>query len=111
MKNVFTRVAITLVLFSSIILSCSSTTNTPSSPEAGYRYDDLPTELNESSAIAEYRAISKWSKLEITYYFVNGTGKLDGNIEHDLIRQAFDLWSAQTSLSLDRKSTRLNSSH
>lgn len=99
MKNVFTRVAITLVLFSSIILSCSSTTNTASSPEAGYRYDDLPTELNESSAIAEYRAISKWSKLEIAYYFVNGTGKLDGSIEHDLIRQAFDLWSAQTSLS------------
>jgi hypothetical protein len=98
MKNLFPRIAITLILFSSITLSCSLTTNTPSPSEPQYRYDRLPPETNQSSAIAEYRAISKWAKVEITYYFVNGTGKLDGNIERDLIRQAFDLWSAQTPL-------------
>jgi hypothetical protein len=98
MKNLFPRIAIALILFSSITLSCSLATNTPSSSEPQYRYDRLPPEINQSSAIAEYRAISKWAKVEITYYFVNGTGKLDGNIERDLIRQAFDLWSAQTPL-------------
>jgi hypothetical protein len=98
MKNLFPRIAITSILFSSIILSCSLTTNTPSSPEPEYRYDRLPSESNESSAMAEYRAISKWAKTEINYYFINTTGKLDGNIEQDVVRQAFDLWSAQTPL-------------
>src|SRR5215216_5492590 len=98
MKNLFPRIAITLILFSSVTLSCSLATNTPSSPEAQYRYDRLPPETNQSSAIAEYRTISKWAKVEINYYFINGTGKLDGNIERDVIRQAFDLWSQQTPL-------------
>jgi hypothetical protein len=98
MKNQFPRIAITLILFSSITWSCSLTTNTPSSAEPQYRYDDLPSQSNESAAISEYRAISKWAKVEINYYFINTTAKLDGNIEHDIVRQAFSLWSAQTPL-------------
>jgi len=98
MKNLFPRIAITLILFSSITLSCSLATNTPSSPDPQYRYDRLPPETNQSSAIAEYNAISKWARVGINYYFVNGTGKLDGNIERDAVRQAFALWSAQTPL-------------
>lgn len=98
MKGFFTRAAITLILLSSITWSCSSTTSTPAATEPEYRYDNLPAPSNQSAAIAEYRAISKWAKVELTYYFANSTGKLDGNIEHDLIRQAFDLWSAQTPL-------------
>jgi matrixin/thrombospondin type 3 repeat protein len=98
MKNLFPRIAITLILFSSITLSCSLTTSTPSSVEPPYRYDDLPSETNQSSALAEYRAISKWGKVEINYYFINTTAKLDGNIEHDVVRQAFALWSTQSPL-------------
>jgi hypothetical protein len=98
MKNLFPRIAMTLILFSSIASSCSLATNTPTSSEPQYRYDELPTETNQSSALAEFRAISKWAKVEITYYFVNGTDKLDGNIENDVIRQAFGLWSSQTPL-------------
>src|SRR5687768_17318622 len=98
MKNLFPRIAITLILFSSIAMSCSSTTDTPVSSEPQYRYDDLPSETNQSSALSEYRAISKWSKVEINYYFINTTSKLAGNIEHDVLRQAFDLWSAQSPL-------------
>lgn len=97
MKLSFPRLAIAMTL-SSIILSCSISTNILPSPEPQYRYDDLPTEGNEDAAISEYRAISKWAKIEISYFFVNGTGKLEGEIEHELIRVAFNLWSAHTPL-------------
>ena len=94
-----------LLLISSLMLACSLTipTASPGSPtEPGvdpeYRYDNLPSKVNESAAIAEYRAISTWDKLDISYTFVNGTGQLDGNVEHDLVRRAFALWAEQTPL-------------
>lgn len=62
-----------------------------------YRYDNLPDNSN-GQAIAEYRAISNWSKLDLTYFFVNGTEKLSGDSERELVRQAFGLWAAQTPL-------------
>ena len=92
---------IVLLLISSLMLACSLTipaASPVSTVEPEYRYDELPNPINESAAIAEYRAISTWDKLDITYAFVNGTGQLDGNVERDLIRQAFDLWAAQTAL-------------
>ena len=92
---------IVLLLISSLMLACSLTipaASPVSTTEPEYRYDELPSKVNESAAIAEYRAISTWDKLDITYVFVNGTGQLDGNVERDLIRQAFDLWAAQTAL-------------
>ena len=80
-------------------LACSTVPqSTPTSTETGYRYDDLPTEANESAAFAEYQAISKWSTLDLTYTFVNGTDKLAGETEWDLVRQAFALWASQTPL-------------
>jgi hypothetical protein len=54
--------------------------------------------VNESAAFSEYRAISKWDDLDITYFFENGTDQLDGDLERDLIRRAFALWSAQSPL-------------
>jgi hypothetical protein len=98
MKNLFPRIALTLILFSSITLSCSLTTNTPASTGPDYRYDPLPSETNRSSAIAEYNAISKWAKVEVNYYFINDTSKLEGDTEREVIRQAFALWAAQTPL-------------
>ena len=92
---------IVLLLISSLMLACSLTipaASPVSTTEPEYRYDELPSKVNESAAIAEYRAISTWDKLDITYAFVNGTGQLDGNVERDLIRQAFALWAAQTAL-------------
>jgi hypothetical protein len=87
------------------LLACSLTIPTPSpnaepGAEAGpeYRYDDLPAPVNESAAISEYRAISRWDALDITYYFENGTDQLNGEVERDLIRRAFALWSDQTPL-------------
>jgi hypothetical protein len=90
------------LFISSLLLACSLTipTTTPAEPEVEtpYRYDDLPSKVNESSAIAEYRAISTWDKVDITYSFVNGTGQLQGDVERDLVRRAFALWSGQTAL-------------
>jgi len=84
------------------MLACSLTIPTASSPGPGaeprYRFDELPNQTNENSAISEYRAISKWDKLEITYFFANGTDKLQGDTERELISQAFNLWAAQTPL-------------
>lgn len=98
MKQLFTRITILWLLISGLMLACSLTIPTTSSPEPQYRYDDLPDKANESQAISEYRAISKWDTLEITYFFENGTDKLGGDVERDLIRRAFALWSEQTPL-------------
>ena len=101
MRRSFHRVFATLFI-SSLLLACSLTipTASPAQPstEDPYRYDELPLPANESVAISEYRTISTWDKLDITYSFVNGTGQLQGDVERDLIRRAFALWSDQTAL-------------
>ena len=101
MRVSFRRMLAALFI-SSLLLACSLTipTASPAQPtgETPYRYDELPLPVNESSAIAEYRAISTWDKLDITYAFVNGTGQIQGDVERDLIRRAFALWSDQTPL-------------
>jgi hypothetical protein len=88
-------------------LACSMFTPASPSPsgpvdqsqsEPDYRYDDLPSPSAESAAFSEYRAISQWNKLELTYFFINGTEKLQGAEEQDVVRQAFDLWAESTPL-------------
>jgi len=105
MKGPFNRIKTTLLLISSLMLACSLTIPAASSPEPQYRYDDLPDKLNESKAISEYRAISKWDDLDITYFFENGSDQLDGDVERDLVRQAFALWSEQTPLTFTEGSS------
>lgn len=97
MTESFRRISIKFVLISSLLLACSMTIPT-APPETEYRFDDLPDRVNESSAIAEYRTISAWDKADITYVFVNGTDKLEGDVERDLVRRAFALWAAPTLL-------------
>ena len=97
MRRSFRRVGLSLFI-SSLLLACSLTIPGASTPEPEYRYDELPSKVNESAAIAEYHAISTWDKQDITYVFVNGTDQLEGNVERDLIRRAFALWAEQTSL-------------
>src|SRR5215216_7167937 len=92
------RITIPLMI---VMLACSVTPSLPSlSTPTGtdYRYDELPTKANESAAFEEYQAISKWSSATIAYYFINGTDQLDGDIEREIVSQAFALWSAQTPL-------------
>lgn len=87
---------VSLLIF---LQACGAMPSVPADPEElTYRYDDLPIPANESAAFAQYQAISKWSRMDITYYFINGTEKLEGDTERELVRQAFDLWAAQTPL-------------
>jgi len=80
-----------------LTLACSQLTN-PSTPstESTYTYDELPAAGDEDAAVSAYRAISRWNKLDINYFFINGTAKLQNNDEQNVIRQAFELWAQQT---------------
>ena len=109
MKQPLRRAWFPWILATGLLLACSLTIPATSGPapevEPGYRYDDLPDRVNESAAISEYRAISKWDGLDITYFFENGTDQLEGQIERDVIRQAFALWSDQTPLTFTESSS------
>ena len=96
------RIYVYLILGLLWMFACSNLT--PSSTEGtGYRYDSLP---DANSAVAEFRALSKWDKTTITYFFINGTERISGNTERELIRQAFALWSSETSLTFTETSSR-----
>lgn len=90
----------TIVIFGILIimsLACSSLT--PSAePQTSYRYDSLPDAGRNDKTVAEFRAISQWGKNSLTYYLINGTKKINGNTERDLIRAAFALWADETPL-------------
>ncbi|MFZ0544563.1 MAG: matrixin family metalloprotease [Candidatus Promineifilaceae bacterium] len=61
--------------------------------EPSMSYDNIPEKNNMSNAMAEFTAISKWSKNDLAYVFLNGTETLPGDTEKDLVRQAFQLWA------------------
>ncbi len=67
-----------------------------SQPE--YRYDNFPDPSNLSNSVAEFRAISKWSQTELSYYFINDTERLGVEEQRQLIREAFDTWAAVSPL-------------
>src|SRR5689334_25256378 len=87
-----------LFLISSLMLACSFTVPISSSSGIQFRFDELPTKAEQSSAIANYEAISSWDKKELTYAFVNGTDQLPGDTGRQAISRAFGLWAAQTPL-------------
>ena len=78
-------------------LACSFSAPSGASSGKGYRYDNLPSSSTRS-AIAEYNAVSSWDKTTIRYFFANGTDKIGGDREKELVRAAFDLWADQTPL-------------
>ncbi len=89
--------SIVIAFIGMVALACTfSPASNPSS--TGYRYDDLPDGATTSATISEYEVISAWDKTSITYFFRNGTGKIAGDREQEIIRAAFDLWAAQTPL-------------
>ncbi len=104
MRHSFTRhnTFIIIVIFL-VLLACSSLTPTP---EANliYRYDNLPNAGEEDEPAARFRAISQWGKTNLAFYFANGTAKINGTIERDLIRAAFQLWADETPLTFNEVS-------
>lgn len=95
-----------MIVLALVTIACGTSTAVPATSEPEYRYDDLPEAGDESAAFSEYRAISQWGKLEISYFFINGTEKLSSNDEQAMVRQAFDLWAAQTSLTFTEVTNR-----
>ena len=94
------------LLFSLLLLlplvSAACNTSAPATSEAiTYRYDNLPDEADTSAAVAEFRAISKWHKYDLTYSFINSTNKLAGESERELVREAFAIWAAATPLTFN----------
>jgi len=104
MRHSFSTNLLTLV-FVLLFTSVACSTITPSAePDHTYRYDNLPVAGQEDDAIAKYRAISQWGKTNIAYSFMNGTGKISGDTEQDLVRAAFALWAEQTPLTFNESS-------
>ena len=106
MKHSARQIILVLTLLTA--LACSGLPGVSSTPatEPEYRYDDLPAPVNEDSVISKYRAITQWSKLDINYFFVNDTNKLDGDSERELVRQAFGLWAQETPLTFTEVASR-----
>jgi len=105
-KRLSRKVSALLFIFLATTLACSTLANSSPPDKTEYRYDDLAVAEDEDAAISEYRAISQWDKFNIAYFFINGTDKLQGNIETDVVRQAFDLWAQQTPLTFTEVSNR-----
>ncbi|MFN8382794.1 MAG: matrixin family metalloprotease [Anaerolineales bacterium] len=101
MRNSFIKhVVFIFILLFFTSLACSGITPAAEA-ELSYRYDNLPNAGKEDESISKYRAISQWGKTNISYFFVNGTNKINGETERDLIRAAFQLWADKTPLSFN----------
>jgi len=91
-------IALTVALIAGVALACSFSLP-GAAPSGGYRYDNLPDAPDPlTGELAEYRAVSQWDKTELAYTFINGTEKIAGERERELVRAAFDLWAAETPL-------------
>ena len=71
-------------------LACSSLA-APAAAETRYRYDSLPNAGDDNKTVAEFNAISQWGKTNIAYYFMNGTERISGDTEQDLVRAAHQI--------------------
>ncbi|MEK6751545.1 MAG: matrixin family metalloprotease [Chloroflexota bacterium] len=101
MRNSFPKhLALIVVLLLIVSLACSIFAPA-ANPETSYRYDNLPDAGDEDETALKYRAISQWGKTSLTFYFINGTGKISGETERDLIRAAFKLWADETPLTFN----------
>ena len=101
MRHSFIKHVVFIIFLLFITSLACSRTLPASETEASYRYDNLPDAGDEDESISKYRAISQWGKTNISYFFVNGTNKINGDAERDLTRAAFKLWADETPLSFN----------
>lgn len=92
-----------IIFIACAALGCSLSLPVGAPSQNGYRYDNLPDDIHGDTA--EYKAVSSWDKSNITYFFVNGTEKISGDHEKELVSAAFDLWAAQTPLTFNEASS------
>ncbi len=101
MRHPFLKHLVFIFILLSVVSIACTFSATAAESETGYRYDNLPDAGDEDETVLKYRAISQWGKTNISYFFINGTGKLSGEIERDLIRAAFNLWAGETPLTFN----------
>ncbi len=112
MRKVFTLTIQALIISSFFLatIGCSGLTERgggePDITE--YRYDNLPEPNEESGAAAEFQALSRFGQLDLTYFFINGTDQLPGDEEHELVREAFAIWAAETPLTFTETNDRVS---
>src|SRR5688572_28785108 len=98
MKHAFPKhLCVIIALLFAVSIACSSFLPSQQA-EPSYRYDNLPDADDEDETSLNYRAISAWGKTDLTFFFINGTEKINGDAERDLVRAAFALWASETSL-------------
>lgn len=93
MRHSFFKHLITIFVTLALASLACSTITSVSEPELSYRYDSLPAAGEENETASKFSAISKWGKTNISYYFINGTEKISGDTERELVRAAFGLWT------------------
>lgn len=67
------------------------------------RFDNLPDRVDPS--VAQFVTRGKWQKQNLTYFIANTSGDLDGGIQRQIIRQAFDVWAAVIPLTFTEASS------
>lgn len=63
---------------------------------SGVAYDNLPA--TSDPRLAQYKLRDRWNKQELTYHLKVATSQLSRELQRQIIRQAFDAWSAVCSL-------------
>jgi hypothetical protein len=98
MNHATRPIVISAALLMLAALACASPIEEQPPGDLSYRYDNLPGGDEQDAALSEFRTISRWGKLALTYFFVNGSDRMNGDSERSVVQQAFGLWAAQTPL-------------
>ena len=96
-KRAGVRLELILMMFL-LPIACSLPYDLLPSDGPAVRYDNLPDKDDEDAVLADYQALSQWDKLDLTYVFITGTERLEGEREEELVREAFAFWAAQSPL-------------
>lgn len=99
MRRLYHYLRLPFALIILFTLACSVPDKSLTNPdEETYRYDNLPDADTADASLSNFRAISAWDRLDLTYFFINDTRKIAGDREQEIVRQAFDLWAEQSPL-------------
>lgn len=71
---------------------------------ARIRYDDLP-DKSDTDKLGAFTVKTRWQKQNLTYYIHNTTPDFDDTTVREVLRQAFDVWSAVVPLDFTEVAT------
>jgi len=100
-KDWRSRVTVALCAFTSVAAAVVATAAPPTAfaqSKPSLRYDDLPAASTNS-----FTTYGRWSKVNLTYAFGNGTGDIAGDGERQAVRNALALWAAVTPLTFTER--------